>query len=103
MVAPEYGYPLLVAHLERDEQRDRLDRVVAAVDVVAHEQVVGVGAAAAYPEQLHQVVELAVHVTTNGHRAFHLLHVRLLRQYLLSLRNRPLFVSFLINCTNLHH
>ncbi len=53
-------------------------RVVAAVDVVAHEQVVGVGRVAADAEQLHEVVELAVDVATHCDRRTHGLHVRLL-------------------------
>lgn len=35
-----------------------------------HEQVVGVGVRAANLEQLHQVMELAVDVTTHGDGAF---------------------------------
>lgn len=67
-----------VAYLECNKQCDSLDAVVPTVDVVPHEQVVGVRGAAPDPEQLHQIVELAVHVAAYCHRAFHLLHVRLL-------------------------
>ena len=77
VVAAQDGDPVRVAHFERDEQRDRLDRVVAAVDVVTHEQVVRVGRLATDLEELEQVVELAVDVTADGHRGAHLLHVRL--------------------------
>ena len=59
-------------YLEGDEESDGLDAVVASVHIVAHEQVVGVGRLAPDPEQLHQVVELAVHVPAHCHRAFHL-------------------------------
>ena len=59
-------------NLEGDEEGDSLDAVVASVHIVAHEQVVGVGRLAPDPEQLHQVVELAVHVPAHCHRAFHL-------------------------------
>ncbi len=47
MVSPEYGDPLPESDLEGDEERDRLHDVVASVDVVTHEQVVGVRALAA--------------------------------------------------------
>ena len=59
-------------NLEGDEEGDSLDAVVASVHIVAHEQVVGVGRLAPDPEQLHQVVELAVYVSAHCHRAFHL-------------------------------
>ena len=48
-----------VPQLEAREERDGLDAEQAAVDVVAEEEVVGVGRVAAYPEDLDQVVELA--------------------------------------------
>lgn len=74
-----------LGYLERDEQCDSLDAVVSTVHVIPHEQVVGVGRAAPDAEQLHQVVELPVDIPAHGHGTFHLLHVRLLREDLLSL------------------
>ena len=56
VVAAQDRDAVAVPHLERDEERHRLDRVVAAVDVVAHEEVVGVGRVATDAEQLGQVV-----------------------------------------------
>lgn len=53
------------AHLEREQQQERLDAVEAAVDKVAHEEVVGVRHVAADLEELLQVVELAVDVATD--------------------------------------
>ena len=52
VVAAEDADAVAVPELERDEQGDGLDRVVAAVDVVAHEEVVGVGRVAADAEEL---------------------------------------------------
>ena len=52
VVAAEDGDAVAVAQLERDEEGDGLDGVVAAVDVVAHEEVVGVGRVAADAEEL---------------------------------------------------
>jgi len=54
-----------VAHLEREQQQERLDAVVAAVHKVAQEDVVRVGALAAHLEQLNQVVELPVDVAAD--------------------------------------
>ena len=62
VVAPDERDAVRVAHLEREQQQERLDAVEAAVDKVAHEEVVRVGHVAAHLEQLLQVVELAVDV-----------------------------------------
>ena len=56
-----------VAHLEREQQQKRLDRVEAAVDEVTHEEVVGVGHVTAHLEELLEVVELAVNVAADLH------------------------------------
>ena len=83
VVAAQDGDALGVADFERDEKRHRLDGEVASVDVVAldlsvfrciwecvvcrltHEEVVGVGIRATDLEQLHQVVELSMYITTD--------------------------------------
>ena len=77
VVAAEDGDALGVSDFERNEEGDGLNGEVAAVDVVAHEEVVGVWIGAADFEELHQVVELAVDVAADGHRALDRLHVRL--------------------------
>ena len=52
VVAAEDGDSVGVAHLEGDEESDCLDRVVATIDVVAHEEVVGVGRLSSNFEEL---------------------------------------------------
>lgn len=47
MVASEDGDSMGVSNFERDEEGDGLDGVVATIDVIAHEEVVGVGSFAA--------------------------------------------------------
>ena len=69
---------------EREREGDAY-RVVPTVDVVTHEKVVGVRAAATDAEELHEVVELAVDIAADGHRATHGLHVGLLNQNLAGL------------------
>lgn len=80
VVATQNGDAAGVADLERDEQSDGLNREVATINVIAHEEVVGIGIGSSDLEQLHQVVELTVDVTANCHRALHRLHVALVLQ-----------------------
>ena len=56
-----------VSDLEGQEEADCLHAVVAAVHVVPHEEIVGVRTAAAHPEELQQIIELTVHVSTHCH------------------------------------
>lgn len=56
VVSTENGYAVTVAELEGNQQSDGLNRVVTTVDIVTHEQVVGVGRVATNAEELRQVV-----------------------------------------------
>ncbi len=51
VVSAEDCYSIAVSELEGYEEGDGLDRVVASVDVITHEEVVGVGRVAADAEQ----------------------------------------------------
>ena len=61
-----------MAYLEGNEQGDSLNTVVASVYIVSHEQIVRVRAFPTDPEELHQVMELTVHIATHCHGALHL-------------------------------
>ncbi|KAH3671911.1 hypothetical protein OGAPHI_000097 [Ogataea philodendri] len=56
---------------------DRLHRVVSSVDVISHEQIVCVWARPSDFEQLHQIVELAVNISTYSDWHLHGLDVLL--------------------------
>lgn len=86
MVASEDGDAVLKAHFERNQEGKRLDRVVASVHVVAHEQVVRVRGLSTNFKQFAQVMELPVDVAANSHRRLYLLHIRLV--------NKDLFCFF---------
>lgn len=68
VVATENRDSAGVANLEAHEQGNCLDRVVATIDVVSHEEIVVLGQLAADVEQFFKIEELSVDVTTNGDR-----------------------------------
>jgi hypothetical protein len=70
------------AHLQRYEERDGLYTEVSPVNIVAHEEVVGVGHVPTNAEELKEVVELAVHIATDGDRAVDLPNIALAGQNL---------------------
>ena len=72
-----------VSHLERQKEKKGLDTIEAPIDKIPHEQVIGARAVVSHPEKLHQVVELAMDIATDGDRGVDLLNVRLLDQDLL--------------------
>ena len=51
-----------VSDLEAEEEHEALEGIEAAIDKVAHEEVVGVGNIASHTEELHQIVELAMYI-----------------------------------------
>lgn len=69
MVASQDRDSLWVSNLQGYEQGDRLHRIISTIYIVAHEEVVGIRVRASDPEQLHQVVELTVDVTTHRYGA----------------------------------
>ena len=76
MVSSKDSKSILKADLESDEKSDSLDGVIAAIDVVTHEEVVGVGRLTTNLKQFSQVVELTVNVTTDRDWGTDLLDVR---------------------------
>mmetsp|Transcript_3207 Transcript_3207/g.13915 ORF Transcript_3207/g.13915 Transcript_3207/m.13915 type:complete len:312 (+) Transcript_3207:1674-2609(+) len=78
VVAADDGDAIGVANLERHHQRDRLDRVITSVYVVAQEEVVCVRRVSAKLEHLQQVVKLSVDVADDRHGRPHAVYVGLL-------------------------
>lgn len=66
MVATKDGDATRVTNLQSHQQADCLNGMEAAINVVAHEEIVGFRNVAADSEQFNQVVELAVNVSANG-------------------------------------
>lgn len=82
MVSSYQGNAIRVAHFEAQEQEERLNRIEAPVNEVAHEKVVGIGDVTANPEEFHQVVELAMNIAAYRDWSIHADHVSFLDQKL---------------------
>ena len=65
VISSNQGNTLRVSHLEGQQQEEGLYGVVASVDEVTHEEVVGIWALTTDLEELHQVVELSVDITAD--------------------------------------
>ena len=61
-----------VNYLESDQQGDRVHTVVSSINIISHEEIIGVGTLPSDPEQLHQVMKLTMNIATDRHRTFHL-------------------------------
>lgn len=77
MVSSQNRESLRISNFQCNKQGDGLDRVISAIDVVTHEEVVGLRRLAANLEELAQVMELAVDITADSHWRRHRLDVRL--------------------------
>ena len=96
VVAAQDRDPVLKADLQGHEQGDSLYRVVATVNVVTHEEVVGIGGASANLKELHEIVELAVYIAANGDWTLHRLHIALLREDFASLYTIMIRTTYLV-------
>ena len=88
VVAAKNRDSVSIAYFECNHECHDLHRVVSSVDVVPHEQVVCVGRLSPNTEELHQVVELAMHVPTYCHWTLDFLNVGLFCKNLLRLKVR---------------
>ena len=70
----QMGHIYQLNHLKRYKKRHRLYTIVPSVHVIPHEEVIGVRGLSTNLEQLHQVVELPVHISAHGNRALHRLY-----------------------------
>jgi CRISPR/Cas system-associated protein Cas5 (RAMP superfamily) len=65
VVSSEDGQSLFESDLDAEEQADGLERVISSIDVISQKEIVAVGNVSSNFEQLHQIVELAVHVSAD--------------------------------------
>lgn len=80
MISSKDGDSISKTHLKGNKEGHSLHRVVATIDVISHEEIVSVGRAATDLEELAQVVELTMDITTNCYRGTNFLHIRFVNQ-----------------------
>jgi hypothetical protein len=71
VVAPQDEHPRGILDLQGEEEADGLDALPAAVDVVAQEEVAGLGGHASVFEESQHVVVLSVDIAANLDRCGH--------------------------------
>lgn len=77
VVAADKRNAVRIAHFERQQQKEGLHAVKAAVHEVAHKEIIGAGTVATHLEKLDQVKELAVDVTADRNGRVNVVNVRL--------------------------
>ena len=82
MVPAKQEEVLRVLHLVRQEQADHLQTLLAAIDIIAEEEVIRLGREPAVLKQTKQVAVLAVHVAANLERRLELQQTRLRQENL---------------------
>ena len=79
VITSQDSNPVSVSNFQCNQQCDRFDWVVSTIDVITHKQVIGIRAVATDLEQLDQIVELPMDVSTNCDWASHRLYILLTR------------------------
>lgn len=85
MVSAQNRYPIRIPNFQRDKQRNSLDRIVASINIVTHEKIVGIRQFSAKPKEFFQIVKLTMNVSANCHGSFYRLNIWLFDQNLFGL------------------
>lgn len=80
MITSKDGQSLWISDFQSDKQSDSLNRIIASINVISHEQVIGIRGLSSNLEKFTQVVELTMNVTTDSYWCWNTLHVWLLDQ-----------------------
>jgi hypothetical protein len=87
VVSSQNGDAIPVADFERHEQSDSFKGVVSPINVVSHEEVIRFWTGTSDPEELGQIVELAVDIAADGYRGAYRLHIGFFSENFLRLEN----------------
>lgn len=82
MVTTENGDAIWVPDFQSNQECGRLHGVISSINIVAHEKVVRVWGLSSNSEQLSEVMELAMDISTDGDRAPHRLNIALINKNL---------------------
>lgn len=85
VISSKNGNATGVANLECHEKCDSFQGIIATIDVVSHEKVIGFRARSPDSKQLGQIVKLPMNVATNRHRSTNRLDIGLLLKNFLCL------------------
>ena len=80
MISSEDRNSVLVANFQTDKEGHSLDRVIPTVDIITHEQVVGVRWLASNFKEFSEIMELTMDITTNCDWCSYLLDIRFIYQ-----------------------
>ena len=80
VVSSKDGDSVSKTDLKCDKESHSLNRVVSSIDIVTHEQVVGLWRASSNLEKFSQVMELSVDVSTDCDWSLNWLHIWLVNQ-----------------------
>ena len=88
------GQPVFITHFERQQKADSFEGIVPTVDIVPQKQVIGVGNLPTYFKELHQIIELPMHIPAQEHRRAHIHHVGFVSEDLLGFVAEELHLGF---------
>lgn len=70
------------ASLQRQKESESFQTVITSIDKISHKHVIGVGEVSASAEELHQIIELTMNISTNGNWAANRLNITLFQEVL---------------------
>ena len=93
MIASKNSESILETDLQSDKKCHCLNRVITAIDVITHEQVVGVGGLSSNFEELSKVMELSMNIATDCDRCSYLLDIGFINQDFFCLYKSQITIS----------
>ena len=86
--------PGWISDLKTNHKRDGLNRIIASVHIISHEEIIILWQLTTNSEQFNQIMELAVDVTTYGHWSTYWFHIFFVNQNLLCFFTQSLNTVF---------
>ena len=93
MVTSENGNTMTVSHFECHQQCYRFQRIIPAIHVISHEQIIGIRALSTNPEQFTEVIKLSMNITADSYGSLDCLDVGLVLQNCFGLKKQRMVVG----------